>query len=69
MFLKKTIRAWKDSEFLKKLDQNTLDSLPENPAGLRSMSVGELEKVFGGRSETDTTYCATIVPPCRKDKL
>lgn len=62
----KIIRAWKDPIYLAQLDQTIKNHLPAHPIGIKPLSSVELEKVFGGRTETDTTYCVTIVPPCRK---
>jgi mersacidin/lichenicidin family type 2 lantibiotic len=57
------VRAWRDEEYRNSLTEQQRASLPENPAGLASVSDDVLRSITGGCCTTETK-CSRAICSC-----
>lgn len=58
------VRAWRDEEYRNSLSAEERASLPENPAGLATISDETLRSITGGCCMTTTLQCSRAVCSC-----
>ena len=58
------VRAWRDEEYRSSLSAEERASLPENPAGLATISDETLRSITGGCCTSNYDYCSTWVCSC-----
>ena len=58
------VRAWRDEEYRDSLSVEERASLPDNPAGLATISDETLRSITGGCCETNYVGCSRAVCSC-----
>jgi mersacidin/lichenicidin family type 2 lantibiotic len=58
------VRAWRDEEYRNSLTAEEQASLPENPAGLATVSDETLRSITGGCCTTAYSQCSRSVCSC-----
>jgi mersacidin/lichenicidin family type 2 lantibiotic len=60
------IKAWKNPEYRKSLSASQRAGIPENPAGVMTLSDDELERVAGGARIIVSCFCTFSGDDCPK---